>query len=245
MTAAAGGTIITWLLWDRALEVELPAAFRALLDDGDRAQVDRFGPVFKKRETTVGRVLVRTALSAATGIAPAALRFDRGEHGRPFTTTPGTEGVCFNLTHTAGLVACAVSTEGEVGVDAERVAPRSPGLVKRFYHPTEVAYVAEAPANEQDHRTTAVWTLKEAVIKATGKGLAVPLPSFAVNPRTEPPTMSVPPGDDPADRYALWLQWPTPEHALALALRGSVAEVRPVLRRTTLYELAMRALGHM
>jgi 4'-phosphopantetheinyl transferase len=51
-------------------------------------------------------------------------------------------------------------------------------LTKRFFAPIEYEYVREAPPHLQRKTFFRIWTLKEAYIKAQGKGLSIPLDSF-------------------------------------------------------------------
>ena len=154
----------------------------SLLDDDERAQQQRYIPQAKRHEYLVTRVLVRTVLGETLGIAPQALRFVCNEWGRP-AIAPDLQSspVCFNVSHTDGLVVCLVSTEGEVGVDVELFsrAPKLLTLATRVFAPRELSDLAELPSAEQAHRAVALWTLKESYIKARGMGLALPLDGFA------------------------------------------------------------------
>ena len=69
----------------------------------------------------------------------------------------------------------------DVGVDVEnrdrRVQARR--LIERFFAPEEAAELGKLPSAELCERFFLTWTLKEAYIKALGRGLAQPLDSFA------------------------------------------------------------------
>jgi 4'-phosphopantetheinyl transferase len=91
----------------------------------------------------------------------------------------------FNLSHTDGLVACAVSNELELGIDVEPVNRKAPlELAKEHFAPAEQDWIASLPEPEQAFGFWRVWTLKEAFIKATGRGLGQPLQdiSFGFEP---------------------------------------------------------------
>ena len=76
---------------------------------------------------------------------------------------PKAEGVCFNLSHTTGAVAIALS-DREIGVDIERIRSVDEELID---------YVC-APAEREEVHSDAdffrIWTAKESLIKAHGKG---------------------------------------------------------------------------
>lgn len=142
--------------------------------------------------------LARTSLSRYADIAPQDWRFDRGKHGRPeivpphevAATTPPAAGVLavsapvaavpslrFNLSHSSGVVACLVTLGADVGVDIESTQ-RDLDMVRlsdRFYSPEEATDVRALPGSEQRERFFAYWTLKEAYLKARGRGLSLPL----------------------------------------------------------------------
>ncbi len=108
----------------------------------------------------------------------------------------------FNISHTDGLIACAVTIGREVGVDVEHVGRRlTHDVAGRFFAPREVADLRALPDDEQQRVFFDYWTLKEAYIKARGFGLALPLGDFAfkLNP-PDAPAITFEPAleDDPA-----------------------------------------------
>ena len=110
----------------------------------------------------------------------------RNVHGRPeiLDRPAGVPDLRFNLSHTDGLIACAVTIGREVGVDVEHVGRRlTHDIAGRFFAPREVADLKSLPVAEQPRVFFDYWTLKEAYIKARGFGLALPLGDFAFRPR--------------------------------------------------------------
>ncbi len=67
---------------------------------------------------------------------------------------------------------CAVAAAGPraLGVDLERIQPRNPGLIRRIAREEERSMLAALPLDET-RIVILAWTLKEAVLKATGTGL--------------------------------------------------------------------------
>ncbi len=111
-------------------------------------------------------------LSGAAGLREAEL--SKGAWGKPQA-----EGVHFNLSHSGGYIALAVSRT-EVGVDVERVRPSRLRLADRVLQPDELEWMRKAPLE----RFFWLWTLKESVMKAVGKGLALPPRQINVLPLT-------------------------------------------------------------
>ena len=96
----------------------------------------------------------------------------------------------FNLSHTTGLVVCAVGLDGAIGVDVEDLTRRAadPALAVNYFAPEEVAWLEAGSQEQRQVRFLELWTLKEAFIKAKGKGLSIPLKDFAFSfPAGRPP----------------------------------------------------------
>lgn len=86
-------------------------------------------------------------------------------HGKPFFSNHPAR---FSLSHCRGLVCCALSEE-DIGVDAEQILSYSSRLARRICTPEELEYLASA--SDQTEALTALWTLKESLMKLTGEGL--------------------------------------------------------------------------
>lgn len=88
-------------------------------------------------------------------------------------------GVHFNISHSGGFAALAFG-KTPLGLDIECVKRADCKVAKRFFQKEEYAYLAGKTESEQADVFCELWTGKEAVIKATGAGLSVPLDSFSV-----------------------------------------------------------------
>jgi 4'-phosphopantetheinyl transferase len=199
-------------------------AYQRFMTPDEHERMKRF--VFEKdrKSFLLTRALVRTMLSRYAPVDPAAWRFITNVHGRPeiLDRPDGVPDLRFNISHTNGLIACAVTIGREVGVDVEHVGRRlTHDIAGRHFAPSEVADLRRLTDDEQRTVFYDYWTLKESYIKARGFGLALPLGDFAfkLNPPA-PPTISFEPAleDDPAT-WQFQQEWPTPTHRLALAVR--------------------------
>ena len=117
----------------------------------------------KGRETA--HRLLAFAVSRAWGWDEVP-RQERGVWGKPFFPAPYSD-FRFNLSHTEGLALCALSDEGEVGVDIEVIKPRKEGLPR--YVMSEEEFAAFDGTWED---FTRIWTLKEALVKYRGTSVA-------------------------------------------------------------------------
>lgn len=90
-------------------------------------------------------------------------------HGRPYFPNASFD---FNISHANNLVMCGVSPT-RIGVDVEQVLPISLSDFESHFTPEEFLHMQEAPNPLLAFYTH--WTQKEAVLKAMGTGLSVPL----------------------------------------------------------------------
>lgn len=198
--------------------------YDALLTEDERQRMARLVFDRDRRRFLLTRALVRTMLSRYAPVAPADWRFVANVHGRPeIVERPrGVPDLRFNISHTDGLIACAVTIGREVGIDVEHIGRRlTHDVAGRFFAPREVSDLQALPAEEQPRAFFDYWTLKEAYIKARGLGLALPLGDFAFTlaPPAAPVIAFEPSLEDDPARWQFVQDWPTPNHRLGLAVR--------------------------
>jgi 4'-phosphopantetheinyl transferase len=206
-------------------EPALLERYLALLAPEERERHQRLRRERSRREFLVAHALARVTLSRYAPVPPEAWSFAAGEHGRPELSGPSqAERLRFNLSHTSGMVACAVIRELDIGVDVEsavrRVRHRE--LAERFFGEDEVRALRTLAPDRQVGRFLELWTLKEAYLKARGRGISVPLRGFQFQlSDSNPPRIRFDAAlvrDDPAS-WQLALHHPTRTHTLALAIR--------------------------
>jgi 4'-phosphopantetheinyl transferase len=217
------GIVDLWYWHDGEGDVALPAAHAALMTDDERHRYDRFKFERDCRLFLATRVLVRTVLSRYASVGSADWRFAAGAHGKPYVAHPRlTPAIHFNVSHTAGLVACVVSIAHEaIGVDVERTHALADAMpvAEGYFAVSESQALRALPADEQPRRFVAYWTLKESYIKARGLGLALPLDQFAFRIDDDSISIDFDPrlADDPA-RWRFSLLDMSPEHVLAVGV---------------------------
>ena len=115
------------------------------------------------KESLVALVLLHKAMSDIGEVA-SEMTLIKDANGRP--SVSGRPDIDFSLSHTDRFVACAVSNEGNVGVDIERIpkGDRYEKILKRFFSEEEQGTVK----NEYDFARE--WTKKEAAYKQNAKG---------------------------------------------------------------------------
>lgn len=128
------------------------------------------------------RYLVKSVLSTYfPTVAPCDWRFSVNRYGRPSVSAPS---ICaefsFNLSHTNNVIVCAVSVLGNVGIDVEFVRNdrQVVGISDRFFSPKEVDLMRSLREHEKSILFYRLWTLKEAFVKAEGRGLSIAFDKF-------------------------------------------------------------------
>jgi 4'-phosphopantetheinyl transferase len=214
---------VRWLLLGAARTPDL-ARWRGMLDTEELSRASRFRLATDRDSFIAAHALARAMLSAAAARATDSWIYQPGEFGKP--AIAGEQkglGLHFSISHTRGCAACAIAFH-EVGVDVEAAdRPIDIGVSRRFLTADEHALVLRAPIPERAAAFFAIWTLKEAFIKATGEGLRRPLTSFsiALNPpriNFHPSAMAPPCTDDPAN-WELAQFYATARFPLAVAIR--------------------------
>lgn len=205
------------------------------LTPAERVRYDRYRFPHKKNEFLFGKLLTRWVLSRYHDREPRAWTFTEAVRGKPDAVDAG--GLRFNLSHTKGLLAVAITRDHEVGIDVEEVERRDDGVAERFFAPEEAQLVRETPRASRDRMFARFWTLKEAYIKAHGDGLTIPLASFRFL-LSDPVRIAFrePGGGDPAEWWFTHAD-PSDQHALAVAVRTRGA-MRAVWHDVRLDELA-------
>lgn len=154
------------------IDVRVPAdvidALATLLTVAEKARAARYRFDDDRRRSIVARAATRRILSRVAGTDPRTLDIVEGEHGKPALAGHQIE---FNASHSGDLVALALGQTSAVGIDIERRrALHSPlTLARRFFSPDEFAFVSTAA--DLAGAFFQVWTAKEAIVKASGKGI--------------------------------------------------------------------------
>jgi 4'-phosphopantetheinyl transferase len=158
---------------------ESHAASADFLDDADRARCSELKRKPDRERFLTGRILARQALSHASGeIWPVtAWRFGVGANGKPYVEGPDPN-LQINISHSADMVAVAVSRFGDVGIDIEHmdVAPRIEPSVLSDRERSVLGGCRDAGAE-----FLKLWTMKEACAKRTGEGVGMDFAAFDLN----------------------------------------------------------------
>lgn len=227
MLALGPNAIDCWFL--RPDEVDLNDEYvkRLLLflDDGELERFHRFKFDRHRKQFALAHAFMRQALSYYAPIAPESWCFTKNQYGKPFVANDLCDNLFFNLSHTNGLMALAISHNEPLGIDVEfrDSKVKGPKIADRFFSEQEVASLLSLDVSFQAHRFFDYWSLKESYIKACGKGLAIPLGdfSFALDRAEIGFTTAESLNDDP-DSWVFSLLNLGDAHAVALACGAAI-----------------------
>lgn len=224
-----------WLA--RPEDVTDPAVLQqylALLSGGEceRYRQFRFDP--DRQRFLVSHALVRRVLSAYVDVDPSSWEFSSNQHGRPEISAPViTAPLRFNLTHTAGLVACVVSLDLDCGIDVEQVSPRGnlSGIAEKMFAVSERQALQSLDGQAFVERFFCYWTLREAYCKALGVGIAGSKKDYCfVEGETGQWTLRFDSGaGDNGRDWQFELTKPTADHVAAVALRAAGVPAKAII----------------
>ena len=203
--------------WAAPVAPDAAPALVALLDDHERDRLARFRRPADRARYLAAHALARLVLAAPGGVAPDELVFDRtcrcgAQHGKP--VLPGGPG--FSFSHAGELIGVAVRPDGSVGLDVEQVRDVADldALAGHVRSSVEQARGAVDPTS-----FFRLWTRKEALVKATGEGLASPMTAITLDAHAAAVEEWTGPG---APDGPMWLRdlSPAADHPAAVAGLG-------------------------
>ncbi|QJC50763.1 4'-phosphopantetheinyl transferase superfamily protein [Paenibacillus albicereus] len=152
-----------------------------LLSADKQARLLRFRREEDRLRGLWAELLLRSVVCRELGWSNRDISFVFNAYGKP--QLAGGSSFHFNVSHSGGWIACLADRQS-VGVDVEAHAPVEPALAQACFCEEELAFLNVSSPGSEDwtRRFFRLWTAKESAVKALGKGLSVPLPSFSVLP---------------------------------------------------------------
>jgi 4'-phosphopantetheinyl transferase len=158
-------------------------SLRARLCDAERQRAGRFRFERDRRRFIVARARLRELLAARLDVKPQAIELAYGKNGKPgLAQRYADSGWRFNVAHCDDVAVYAFSRGSDVGIDIEaiRAIPEADDIAARFFSRREyAAYSALAP-RDRPLGFLQCWTRKEALAKALGNGLSMPIEELDV-----------------------------------------------------------------
>jgi 4'-phosphopantetheinyl transferase len=219
-------------IWQGDLDRWFPLLpqWKNLLSPDEHERAERYYFEKDRRHFAASRSLLRILLGKMLKQDPAAFLFHYTEYGRPFLKEGAhPHPLEFNLSHSHGRFLLAAAWRRRVGVDLEFIRSdlSFDSISCRYFASEESEAVVNAPKERKPALFFRYWTLKEAFIKAQGKGLSYPLNRFSVQWRSGETraSLSVPSHPHEATRWSLRFLKPPTSFIAALALEGELPEL--------------------
>jgi len=173
------------------IQLDLPDdtvnSFFPLLDGDEQTRAKKYLSGKKTREYVVTRAALRIILAGILQREPRDLKFACGKNGKPYLADPlsfsSNNRLEFSVSHSYGLALIAFTFCGQVGVDIEKIRADidHEKLSRRFFSLQEFKALQQFDEKIRMSAFFAAWTRKEAILKATGEGLAAKLKEFDVS----------------------------------------------------------------
>jgi 4'-phosphopantetheinyl transferase len=173
------GTVHCWCV---SLDVppETVAGLYATLTSDERNRSARFRFARDRQRFVAARGALRDLLGRYLGTRAGRIRFAYNAFGKPALSSEFGSRLRFNLSHSADLALIAITTEAGIGVDLEYIRPQPDHveIARCFFSAAEVDRLSRLPSHLYPQAFFSCWTKKEALVKARGEALAIPLPSL-------------------------------------------------------------------
>jgi 4'-phosphopantetheinyl transferase len=159
-------------VWVASLDVSQDRydALARTLPPDEKERATSLTPVAARR-FVVARGILRKLLAGFTGASAEKLQFSYGHAGKPVLIDR--DDIHFNISHSANLGLFAFAPDRPVGVDVENERPvrRLLDVAQRFMSEDELRRLAETPTEERNSEFLKSWVVREARLKAEGKGV--------------------------------------------------------------------------
>ncbi len=174
-----------------------------------------------------GRAPLITMLAAYLGAPVETVQLETAQHGRPLLAGAHRDAFAFNWSHSHDQALIAIARGISPGVDLERMRPHPKALpiAHRYFSPDETALLESVPESRRDRTFLELWTAKEAVLKALGRGLAFGLDRLSIGGSSELPVLGRLDGHE-AGQWQLHRLALGSDHIGSLAWQGEPRRIR-------------------
>lgn len=174
-----------------------------------------------------GREPLRALLAAYLRCHAGDVQLIESEHGRPELAAAHASPLAFNWSHSGDQAVFAIGIGAQPGIDIERLRPRPRALeiAQRYFDAQESRALEDADGEARSIAFLELWTAKEAVLKALGRGLAFGLHRLRIAMHSDRLHLRWL-DDDDAQAWQLCRLSLDPAHVGAIAWRGGPRTLR-------------------
>lgn len=176
------------------------------------------------------RFFLRLLLGSYLDLPGKAVHINRSERGKPvLDATHHDQQLHFSMAKSDDRLLIGISSDQHLGVDLEPAARRagnSLGVARRYFSEAEAKSLSAMDPKLREEAFLRTWACKEAVVKASGEGIANQLCRFTVETRPDRPAAVLEYDGEPATAWSLALIAPDPEYVGAIAMRGNRSAIQ-------------------
>ena len=204
----------------------LAGSLRDALGGGE----ENLAPIATGQLRFARRFYLRLLLGAYLGLPGKSVQINRKNRGKPAldTTVHDTE-LHFSMAKSEDKLLIGFSTSSPIGVDLEparRRARDAMGVARRYFTPAEADALVLTARADRDAAFLRVWACKEAVVKASGQGIANQFCRFTVDADLSNPAAVLDFEGEDADNWSLALVRPGDDFLGAVAIQDTVTTFR-------------------
>lgn len=132
----------------------------------------------KDRNRSLGAGIALDHALETYGLKEKSVEYEFGEWGKP--SLKYQPNIYFSLSHSGDYAICSIGDKA-IGNDIELIKHGRLKVADRFFAGEELDWMYAVQDEEEiTQRMFRIWTMKESFLKATGKGISLPLGDFAV-----------------------------------------------------------------
>lgn len=153
------------------------------LPETEAKKAGRFRFEIHRTRYIKGHYLLRALLGMYLGTDFYDREFHVNKHGKPALKNTKTEDtILFNISNSENIYVCAFSQNRDIGIDIEKNhdLPEMDQIMERFFSPDEKKIFRSFSQDAKKTSFFKYWARKEALLKAMGVGLSMPLDEVKV-----------------------------------------------------------------
>lgn len=148
-----------------------------LIDVNYQQKILRYRFWEDRQRSLYGHLLSRYAIIKKWNLKNNEINIGQNNYGKPYILNY--ENMHYNVSHSGEWVACVVNTS-VVGIDLQEIQENKWNIAEHFFSQEENKYLCSLEQEQRLYAFYDIWSLKEAYIKAIGKGLYQSLDEFSI-----------------------------------------------------------------
>ncbi|MEI8132724.1 MAG: 4'-phosphopantetheinyl transferase superfamily protein [Leptolinea sp.] len=160
--------------------MEVSSSYLHLLTEDEKTRAERLKSKIASDQQIISRGILRLILGRYLDMKPEDLTFTTGQFGKPFLSNPVDTSINFSLTHSSNLILFAIGKRKNIGIDVEKIEEKTDlvGISSLVFSSDERLAFSISTNPLRDFYV--LWTAKEAILKASGRGFSYPSNKFSV-----------------------------------------------------------------